>query len=96
MTAESATDFFTETAKQTTDQMLQAIRQTATFSLETSSAWFEAVAKVMPAVPALPFLPSEETLKQLTEVGFDTAQNLISLQREIAGEVLAKMASLSA
>ena len=92
----TATDFFTQSAKQSSDQLVRAIRQTATFSLEATSAWLDTVAKVVPSVPSLPFVPSEESIKVWTDAGFDVAQNLLDLQREVTGELIAKMAAFSA
>jgi hypothetical protein len=92
----AATDFFAQTAKQGSDQFVRAIRQSATFSLEATSAWLEAVAKLVPSIPAVPFVPSEESLKVWTGAGFDVAQNLLDLQREVTGEVISKFAALSA
>jgi hypothetical protein len=76
--------------------VLRAIRQTAGFSLEATSAWLDTVAKIVPSVPSAPFVPSEDTVKVWTDAGFDAAQNLLDLQREMTGEVIAKMSALGA
>jgi hypothetical protein len=93
---DSAADFFTQAAKQSSEQFAKAVRQGAKFSIDATSAWFDTVAKFVPAAPALPFVPSEEIVKVWTDAGFDAAQNLLDLQREITGEVIAKFAALSA
>jgi hypothetical protein len=94
--AATATDFFAQTAKQSTEQWIRALRQSANFSLEATSAWLDTVAKFVPSMPALPFAPSEETVKAWTNAGFDTAQNLLDLEREVTTEVISKFAGLSA
>jgi len=93
---ESAADFFTQTAKQSTEQFAKAVRQSTKLSMEATSAWFETFAKFVPAAPALPFMPSEESIKVWTDAGFEAAQSMLDLQREVTGEVLAKFAALSA
>jgi hypothetical protein len=89
-------DFLTEVAKQSSEQLVRAMRQTAKFSFEATSAWLDTVAKVVPSVPAIPFAPSEETVKVWTDAGFDVAQNVLDLQREITGELLAKVSAFTA
>jgi hypothetical protein len=92
----TANDFLTEVAKQSSEQFVSALRQTAKFSFEATSAWLDTVAKVVPSVPTLPFVPSEETVKVWTDAGFDVAQNVLDLQREITGELIAKVSAFNA
>lgn len=91
---EAAGDFFADSAKQGTEQIISAVRQTTKLGLDAASAWLDTVAAIMPATPAAsfapfaPFAPSKAAVQQWVSTGFETAESLLALQREIASEVV--------
>lgn len=88
---DAAGDFFVDSAKQGTEQIISAVRQTTKMGLDAASAWLDTVAAIMPATPAVsfaPFGPSKASVQQWVSTGFETAESLLALQREIASEIV--------
>lgn len=88
---ETATNFVADTVKSTNEQVLSAVKQTTTMSMETASAMLESFSKLapsLPSIPAIPFMPTKAGLGQLLNVGFDATENLLSFQRGVATEMI--------
>jgi hypothetical protein len=88
---DGAATFVADTAKQSTEQLLGVIRQTSKLSLDTASTWMDAVTKVLPPTPAMPFAPSKAAIQQLVAASFDTAESVLALQRDLTTEFFAKL-----
>jgi len=93
---DSAASFVADTLKQSTSQFLGALSQTTKFTLQTASALFDSFTKMTPSVPALPFAPSKAAVKEWLDVGYETTEQLLKLQRELAGELLERLAGAAA
>jgi len=89
---DSAASFVADTLKQSTSQFLGALSQTTKFTMEAASAFVDSFTKVTPSVPSLSFVPSKATIKEWLDVGYETTEQLLKLQRELAGELLDRLA----
>jgi hypothetical protein len=88
---ESATAFVADTLKSTNEQTLTAVKQTTTMTMDAASAVLESFGKLTPSlpnIPSIPFLPTKAGISQLVNVGFDATENLLSLQRGLATELV--------
>jgi hypothetical protein len=83
--------FVTDTAKQATEQIIAAVRQTTKVGLDAASTWIDTLTAALPAVPAVPGTPSKAVVEQWVSLGFDAAENVLSLQREIASDLVTKL-----
>lgn len=92
---ERAANFVADTAKQSSEQMLGVIRQTTKLTLDATSSWFDTVANVVPVAPDLPFGPSKATVQKWVSLGFETAESVIAMQRDLTSEIVAKLAPAS-
>jgi hypothetical protein len=93
---DSAAKFVTDTVTQSTSQLLGALSQTTKFGLETISALVDAFSKVTPALPVLPLAPSKSTVTEWLDVGFETGEQLLKLQHELATEAISRYAVATA
>lgn len=88
---DSAATFVADTVMATSEQMLTAMKQTTTMTLDAASAMLESLGKLTPSLqemPALPFMPAKAGMVQLVNVAFDTTENVLSMQRGLATEVV--------
>jgi hypothetical protein len=85
--SDTGSTFVADTVKSTSEQMFVAVKQTTTLTMDAASALLESLGKFMPSMPSVPgsaFLPSRSSIVQLIDVGFDTTENLLSMQRGFA------------
>jgi hypothetical protein len=93
---DSAANFVADTLEQSTSQFLGALTQTTKFMLETVSALAEAFSKTPLALPQLPTAPGKETVKEWLDVSFETTQQLLKLQHELATEMVERLSLAAA
>jgi hypothetical protein len=96
--SDTATNFLADTVKTTNEQLLTAAKQTTTMTLDATSAVLESLGKLapsLPSMPAIPFLPTKSGITQLVNVGFDATENLLSLQRGLATELVERFVPAS-
>jgi hypothetical protein len=92
---DQAASFVVDTAKQSSEQILGVVRQTAKLSIDAASSWFETVASIVPLTPELPFAPSKAILQQWITAGYETAESVLVLQRDLASEMVSKLVPAS-
>ncbi len=93
---DTAASFVADTLKQSTSQLLGALSQTTKFTLDTATAFVESFSKVTPSMPSIPFAPSKAAIKEWLDVGFETTEQLLKLQHELATEMLDRMPGAAA
>jgi hypothetical protein len=96
--SDTGTTFVADNIKSTGEQMLTAVKQTTTITMDAASALFESLGKLtpsMPKLPTMPFLPTKSSIVQLVNVGFDTTENLLSLQRGLTNQVIERFVPAS-
>jgi hypothetical protein len=96
--SDSGTTFVTDTVKTTGEQMLTAMKQTTTITMDAASALVESLGKYtprLPSLPTVPFLPTKASLVQMVNVSFDTTENLLSMQRGLATQVIERFVPAS-
>jgi len=93
--ADRAASFVADTAKQSSEQILGAVRQTAKLSIDAASNWFETVANIVPVTPDLPFAPAKAAMQQWITLGYETAESVLVLQRDLASEFVEKLVPAS-
>ena len=89
--SDTGATFVADTVKTTGEQMLTAVKQTTTISMDAASKLLESLGKFTPNLPSLPtnpLLPTKASLIQLVNVSFDTTENMLSLQRGLATQVI--------
>jgi hypothetical protein len=90
----AATSFVTDTVRQSTTQMLGLFAQSTKMTVGTMSSLFKAFSKLPPSRPKIQMAPSRESLQEWLDVGFDTTEQLLKLQRELVGEMLGRLTGL--
>jgi hypothetical protein len=83
---------FNETARQSQEQFLNAVRQSQQAVVEAVAAWAKAVEEITPPVPAVPGLEGLPKPEAVVENAFDFAQKLLDAQREFARGVVSAAA----
>jgi len=89
--SDTATTFIADTVKTTNEQLLTAAKQTSAMTMDATAAMFESLGKLapsLPSLPAIPVMPTKSGITQLVNVGFDATENLLSLQRGLATELV--------
>ena len=92
--ASAASSFVTDTVRQSTTQLLGIFSQSTKFTFGTLSAVAKALSKVPPRRPSIPMAPTKEALQQWLDVGFDSAEQLFKLQRELIAEMVDRLGVL--
>ena len=90
-TPESATTFVADTVKTTNAQVITAMKQTTTMTMDVASSILASLGKLtssLPTMPTMPFMPTKTAIAQLVNVGFDTSENMLSMQRGLATEMV--------
>jgi hypothetical protein len=88
---DTATTFLADTVKTTNDQLITAAKQTTAMTMDATSAVLASLGKLapsLPSVPSIPFMPTKSGISQLVNVSFDATENLLSLQRGLATEIV--------
>ena len=94
----TGTEFVADTVKSSGEQMMTLVKQTSTIGMDAASALFESLGKYtprLPSIPSLPFLPTKASISQLVNVSFDTTENLLSMQRGLANQVIERFVPAS-
>jgi len=89
---DSASSFVADTFKQSTSQVLGALTQTTKLTFDTVASFVESFSKVPPSLPALPMVPSKASIKEWLDVGFETAEQMLKLQHDLAAELVDRFA----
>jgi hypothetical protein len=84
----SAMSTVTELTQTAQEQTLAAVRQSQQIVVDAVRTWTEAVAKAVPAIPALPFAEELPPLQESVASSFAFAEQLLKAQREFAEQVL--------
>ena len=71
------------------EQTLKTLRDGQQAIIDAVRAWAEAVERIAPPTPAMPFSEQLPTAKELMQTSFDFAEQLLKTQREFAESVLA-------
>jgi hypothetical protein len=74
------------------EQTLKTLRDGQQAIIDAVRAWAEAVERITPPTPALPFSEQLPSPKEVVETSFDFAEQLLKAQREFAESVLAAAA----
>jgi hypothetical protein len=82
----------TEYMQAAQEQTLKTIRDSQQAVVDAVRAWADAVERVVPATPAMPYSDQLPTSKDLIETSFAFAEELLKAQREFAENVLAAAA----
>lgn len=96
--SDTATNFLADTVKTTNEQLLTAAKQTTTMTMDATSAMLSSLSKLapsLPSMPTIPFLPTKTGVAQLVNVSFDATENLLSLQRGLATELVERFVPAS-
>jgi len=71
------------------EQTLKTLRDGQQAIIDSIRAWAEAVERIVPQTPALPFSEQLPTPQEVVQTSFDFAEQLFKTQREFAENVLA-------
>jgi hypothetical protein len=74
------------------EQTLKTVRDGQQAIVEAVRAWADAVERIVPPTPALPFSEQLPSPQQVVETSFDFAEQLLKTQREFTENVLAAAA----
>jgi hypothetical protein len=79
----------TEYVQSAQEQTLKTLRDGQQAIIDSIRAWAEAVERIVPQTPALPFSEQLPTPQEVVQTSFDFAEQLFKTQREFAENVLA-------
>ncbi len=71
------------------EQTLKTLRDGQQAIIDSIRAWAEAVERIVPQTPALPFSEQLPSPQEIVQTSFDFAEQLLKTQREFAENVLA-------
>jgi hypothetical protein len=71
------------------EQTLKTLRDGQQAIIDSIRAWAEAVERIVPQTPALPFSEQLPSPQEVVQTSFDFAEQLLKTQREFAENVLA-------
>jgi hypothetical protein len=79
----------TEYVQGAQEQTLKTIRDGQQAVVDAVRTWAEAVERIVPATPAVPFSDQFPTPQEVVQTSFDFAEQLLKAQREFAENLLA-------
>ncbi len=79
----------TEYVQSAQEQTLKTLRDGQQAIIDSIRAWAEAVERIVPQTPALPFSEQLPSPQEIVQTSFDFAEQLLKTQREFAENVLA-------
>jgi hypothetical protein len=82
----------TEHVQTAQEQTLKTIRDGQQAVVEAVKAWAEAVERLVPSTPAVPFAEQLPSPQEVVHTSFDFAEQLLKAQREFAENVLSAAA----
>ena len=71
------------------EQTLKTLRDGQQAIIDSIRAWAEAVERIVPQTPTLPFSEQLPSPQEIVQTSFDFAEQLLKTQREFAENVLA-------
>jgi hypothetical protein len=77
------------------EQLIGSVKQSQQIALDAVTTWADAVGKVVPQFPTLPFVPPVPELTETIQVTFDVAQELLNAQREFATSLVSALSPAS-
>jgi hypothetical protein len=81
----STTTSYVQTAQ---EQTLKSLRDGQTAIVDAVRAWAEAVERIVPPTPALPFSDQLPSPHEIVRANFDFAEKLLKTQREFAENIV--------
>jgi len=79
----------TEYVQSAQEQTLKTLRDGQQAIIDSIRAWAEAVERIVPQTPVLPFSEQLPSPQEVVQTSFDFAEQLFKTQREFAENVLA-------
>jgi acetyl-CoA carboxylase carboxyltransferase component len=81
-----------EVASAVREQFIGSIKQSQQITLDAVNTWADTFGKIVPKLPASPFVPPLPELKETIDATFDVAQELLNVQREFATGLVSALA----
>ena len=88
-TAKTTPTVPTDQIKTAGDAVIGSLRQTQRFALDAAGKWFDVVSGAVPVLPTVPGVPTKADVQTLIATTFGFAEELLSVQRELAEGLLA-------
>ena len=75
------------------DEVIASVKQSQQFTLAAVTTWFDVIGKVVPELPAFPFVPAPSDVVEGLGTVFEVAEELLASQRNFASDLVSCMAS---
>ncbi len=75
------------------DEVIASVKQSQQFTLAAMTTWFDVIGKVVPELPALPFVPVPSDIVEGLGTVFEVAEELLASQRKCASDLVSFLAS---
>jgi hypothetical protein len=79
----------TEFSEAVREEVLASVKQAQQFTIDAVNAWVDAVGKVVPQLPSLPFAPARADAVEGVAAAFEAAEELLATQRKFVSDLVA-------
>lgn len=73
------------------DEIIASVKQAQKFTLDAVTTWADVVAKVVPEVPVLPYVPERAAVLESLGTAFEMAEELWASQRKFATDFVSAL-----
>ncbi len=77
------------------DEVIASVKQSQQFTLAAMTTWFDVIGKVVPELPALPFVPVPSDIVEGLGTVFEVAEELLASQRKFASDLVSALVPAS-
>ena len=70
------------------EEIIASVKQAQQFTLAAMTTWAEVVGKVVPELPAFPFVPARPEVVESLGTAFGMAEKLLASQRRFAADLV--------
>jgi hypothetical protein len=70
------------------DEIIASVKQAQQFTLDAVTTWADVIGKVVPELPAFPFVPARPEVVESLGTAFGMAEKLLASQRRFAADLV--------
>jgi hypothetical protein len=77
------------------DEVIASVKQAQQVTIDAVTTWVDVFGKLVPELPALPFVPARSEVAESFGVVFEMAEELLASQRKFASELVSVLVPAS-
>ncbi|MGA3218049.1 MAG: hypothetical protein ABSE77_03055 [Acidimicrobiales bacterium] len=77
------------------DEILASVKQAQQFTLDAMTTWVDVMGKVVPELPAFPYVPERAVVVESLGTAFEMAEELLATQRKFATDLVSALVPAS-